>query len=62
MKEIKVAIIGYGGIARMHTAAYQQLAAEGIPVRLVAVCDKSIDRIRAKTDINIGSDSTELSD
>ena len=30
MKEIRVAIIGYGGIARMHNAAYHELAFDGV--------------------------------
>ena len=57
MNEIKVAIIGYGGIARLHSAAYIRLREEGYAIRLVAVCDKSIERIRKATDINLGADS-----
>ena len=45
----------------MHNTAYSTLAAQGIPVRLVAVCDKSAERINAKSSINIGEDSTTLS-
>ncbi len=41
MKEIKVAIVGFGGIARAHYAAYRTLMEEGMPVRVVAVCDKN---------------------
>ena len=62
MTEIKVAIIGYGGIARTHTTAYCALAGRGVPVRLVAVCDQNIERIKTKTDINLGSDSSVLSE
>jgi len=60
MNEIKVAIIGYGGIARLHSAAYIRLREEGYAIRLVAVCDKSIERIRKATDINLGADSSSL--
>ena len=60
MKEIRVAIVGYGGIARMHNTAYHTLKTEGIPVRLVAVCDKYAERIREKTSINLGADNTPL--
>ncbi len=60
MKEIKVAIIGYGGIARMHNTGYHTLVNEGVPVKLVAVCDKYADKFKEKTSINLGEDTTTL--
>lgn len=59
---IKIAIIGYGGIARRHNSAYAKLAYEGAPVKLVAVCDKYADSFRKVTNINIGSDTAPLPD
>ena len=41
MKEIKIALLGFGGIAASHKIAYDALASEGAGVRLVAICDKS---------------------
>lgn len=62
MKKIKVAIIGYGGIARVHNNSYHKLSLEGFPVELVAVCDKDPGRITAKLDFNLGNDNLPLPD
>ena len=60
MEKIKAAIIGYGGIARVHNTAYQRLAIEGYPVELVAVCERDISRVTAKLDFNLGGEDTPL--
>ncbi len=60
MRKVRVAIIGYGGIARMHNNAYSRLQSEGFPVELVAVCDRDISRITAKLDFNLGNDNVPL--
>ena len=60
MKEIKVALIGFGGIARSHNAAYHELALYGLPITMVAVCDKYVEKFSTQTAINIGSDTTPL--
>lgn len=60
MTELRVAIIGYGGIARLHNAAYCALADSGAPVRLVAVCDQNVERIKARMDINLAADVSVL--
>ncbi len=60
MKEIKVALIGYGGIARMHNAGYHELSLYGLPIKLVAVCDKYVEKFSSAAAINIGSDTTPL--
>ena len=62
MDKIRVAIIGYGGIARIHNTAYRMLSEEGVGVKVVAICDKYVDKVREKTDINIGEDRTPLDD
>lgn len=53
MKEIKVALIGFGGIARAHNKGYQILAADGEPVKLVAVCDVNPNQFNSQLSINI---------
>ena len=60
MKEVKVALIGYGGIARSHSAGYNALQAEGEPIRLVAACDINPDQFARKVAINTGADKGKL--
>lgn len=40
-----VAVIGLGFMGRTHIAAYGAAAAAGLPCRLVAVCDASVERL-----------------
>lgn len=59
MKEIKVALLGFGGIAKSHKKGYDLLAAEGANVRLVAVCDINPDQFeKLAAGINLGSEGT----
>ena len=52
---LKVAIIGFGGIAQAaHLPAYRNLQEQNI-VKLVAVCDIDPQRFTQKMQINIGS-------
>ncbi len=60
MKELKVALLGYGGIARAHANGYAMLAAENFPVKLVAVCDVDEKRFESQLDINIDNSSKGL--
>lgn len=60
MKKVKVAIIGYGGIARNHNTSYHALAGLDVPVELVAVCDKNTERLTQKLDFNLGGGETPL--
>lgn len=60
MTKIRVALIGFGGIARSHNTAYQQLAAMGVPVSLVAVCDRNAEQFRSAITINLGTTATTL--
>lgn len=60
MKKIKVAIIGFGGIARVHNNSYCKLMSEGFPVELCAVCDRDVSRITAKLDFNLGNNNVPL--
>ena len=63
MKEIKFAMLGYGGIAKSHKHGYDLLEKEGFPIKLVAICD--IDEAQftaAEQAINLGSTyGTDLS-
>ena len=53
MKEIKVAILGYGGIARAHMGGYNLLKKEGSPLRVVALCDIDPARFEQEVEINV---------
>ncbi len=59
MKENRVAILGYGGIARSHRSAYERLMAEGAPVKLVALCDIDENQFHKAVTINTGASSGE---
>ena len=52
---IKVAIIGFGGISKVHYNGYLALKAENVPVELVAVCDVNPERfdIPIKTNLDV---------
>ena len=57
MKEVKVALIGFGGIAKSHKKGYDILAAEGEKVRLVAICDINPEQFKKlESGINLGSE------
>ncbi|MBQ8350518.1 MAG: Gfo/Idh/MocA family oxidoreductase [Clostridia bacterium] len=53
MKELRVAILGYGGIARAHMHGYDQLEKEGLPIRRVALCDIDPKQFSTIQEINI---------
>ena len=56
MKQVKVAMIGFGGIAQSHKHAYEQLEAEGAPLKLVAICDVDPSRFTTATSTNLGAE------
>ena len=60
MTELKVAIIGFGGIARTHYAGYQNFKREGTPIRLVAVCDVDSEKFDSPIKINIDGGKNTL--
>lgn len=62
MKKTKVAILGYGGIARSHRKGYQKLKEAGAPVELVALCDVDPRQFEAEVAINLGADSAQSND
>ena len=56
MKEIKFAMLGYGGISKSHKHGYELLEAEGFPIKLVAICDIDDGQFTAAEEaINLGS-------
>ncbi len=60
MEKVKVALIGFGGIARFHNAAYKKLMERGVNVELVAVCDKNAEQFTKTVNINIGGGDSAL--
>ncbi|MBQ8894334.1 MAG: Gfo/Idh/MocA family oxidoreductase [Clostridia bacterium] len=54
---LKVAILGYGGIARSHRKGYEQLAEQNAPVELVALCDIDPEQFTKLVTINQGGES-----
>ncbi len=55
----RVAILGFGSIARAHKSAYQTVAGEGMPVKLVAVCDIDPSRFEGEVATNLSQVSEE---
>ena len=62
MKKIRVAIVGFGGIARIHYNAYMALIEDGLPLEIVAICEKNKESVRKKVTINLGTDTLPVSD
>ncbi len=62
MKQINVAIVGFGGIAKVHHSAYLSLMREGFPVKLVAVFDSDASKFNDTASINLGNSVEPLSE
>ena len=60
MKEVRVAMIGYGGIGHAHAAGYRILAEREAPVRLVAVVDINPQKFEGAVKINTGDGAAAL--
>lgn len=58
---LKVAILGYGGIARAHRRGYELLASQGAPVELVALCDVDPEQFASMITINQGGEDAGVS-
>lgn len=56
---INVALIGFGGIAQAHKAAYLSLMKKGAPVALKAAMDIDPKRFHTSVEINLGKADTE---
>lgn len=59
MKETKVAILGFGGIARAHMNGYNLLKKQGAPIRVVAVCDVDGEQFKKNIKINVDTGAQE---
>ncbi|MBE6596714.1 MAG: Gfo/Idh/MocA family oxidoreductase [Ruminococcaceae bacterium] len=55
MREIKVAMLGFGGIAKSHKKAYEIFEAEGTPIKLVAICDINGEQFTKSQKTNLGT-------
>ena len=62
MDKVKVCLLGFGGIARSHLKAYQQLKARNAPVELVAICDIDPSQFTKGVSMNLGSGASEALD
>ncbi len=62
MREIRVAIVGFGGIARTHYTAYCRLAERGEAIRVVAVVDRNAAQFKSTATINLGGENLSLSE
>ncbi|MBE6589455.1 MAG: Gfo/Idh/MocA family oxidoreductase [Ruminococcaceae bacterium] len=54
MKKIKIALVGFGGIARSHYISLEALKKADLPIELVAICDANISQFTASVTINSG--------
>jgi predicted dehydrogenase len=52
-KEIRVAMLGFGGIAKAHKHAYDELKRDGYPVKLIAICDINPEQFKKAQAINL---------
>ena len=50
---LKVAMIGFGGIAQAHRYAYWDCNRRGLPIQLVGACDTDLEKFRTITKINL---------
>ena len=55
MREIKVAMLGFGGIAKAHKKGYEVFEKDGTPIKLVAICDINPEQFEGGTKTNIDS-------
>ena len=62
MKQINIAMFGFGGIARSHYAAYTALMEKGVPIRIVAVCDANAAQFQTQIAINNAAFEVALGD
>ena len=60
MKPLKIALIGFGGIARAHYSGYTMLKQRNSPLSLVAVCDVNPDQMKRQIKINTSTEPVSL--
>ena len=55
MRELKMAMLGFGGIAKSHLKGHDTFKADGTPIKLVAICDIDPNQFVSAAEINIGA-------
>lgn len=55
MREIRVAMLGFGGIAKSHKRGYEIFEKEGTQIKLVAICDIDPEQFTKVQEINLGA-------
>jgi len=55
MREIRVAMLGFGGIAKSHKRGYELFEKEGTTIKLVAICDIDPEQFTKVQEINLGA-------
>lgn len=61
---LKAALVGLGAMGRGHLSVYQELAREGFPVQLVAICDvdpKRFENVAVDFNLDVGGENEGLS-
>jgi predicted dehydrogenase len=62
MKKVRIAMIGFGGIARTHYAGYTDLATRNVPFELVAICDIDKSQFEKQITINTSAEPVKIAD
>ncbi len=52
-RQIRVAMLGFGGIAKSHKRGYEVLEKQGAPIKLVAICDIDQEQFTKAAKINL---------
>jgi len=59
VENVKVCLLGFGGIARSHLSAYRKLKERNAPVELIAICDIDPSQFEKGVSMNLGGSSAE---
>ena len=62
MNKVRIAMIGFGGIARTHYAGYTDLATRNVPFELVAICDIDKSQFEKQITINTSAEPVKIAD
>ena len=60
MNKVKIAMIGFGGIARAHYSGYEMMKSTDAPLTLAAVCDVNPDQLTRQVKINTSTEPVTL--
>ena len=62
MEKVRIAMIGFGGIARTHYAGYTDLATRNVPFELVAICDIDKSQFEKQITINTSAEPVKIAE